>query len=358
VLTNNNIHPKYHGHPRESNKAMKEALGVSPKRFISMWNAATVRAAIPEVIYDITKKTCKGGGGRYNKVALKEFTSKGEVVIQMLNDGQKNLVPFLIITGVNNVQDMKRMLGKACWKAVCKNSFSRNRLMAWRFGKPRMPFGDGHSMDWIKAQIALPTTLLADFSRVYSPLAVQVIKSERKLGNKDRRRYVNDIISDCIRMQPELSQRKDLHKYTMKTWEGLHHKGVEAIKLKKHPDTFISWLKPYDVKYSFGEFTATLLTSMRDIGYEGEDMKHCVGSYARSSSDGRCMIWSVRKNGDKYSTLSLNTNNRRIIVGQHYKKCNHTVDEEGAKKVATLAFEESRKIHHKIYPRRMEDGTM
>jgi hypothetical protein len=57
-------------------------------------------------------------------------------------------------------------------------------------------------------------------------------------------------------------------------------------------------------------------------------MHHCVGGYANLSSEGKYVVYSVKKDGERYSTIGFNRNpiSGEILFNQHYKKFNNQVD--------------------------------
>jgi hypothetical protein len=71
------------------------------------------------------------------------------------------------------------------------------------------------------------------------------------------------------------------------------------------------------------------LTTYKDLKNEGDKMKHCVASYASNCAQGKCKIFSIKKNdmviaGDKH-TATIEVVNRRIV--QIKGKRNQSVDQ-------------------------------
>ena len=92
-------------------------------------------------------------------------------------------------------------------------------------------------------------------------------------------------------------------------------------------------------------WTATLLTKGEDILAEGLAMHHCVAAYADSVAEGKYLIYSIKKDGERYSTLAYSHYRMRpttkieeayypaamhTTFNQHYKVCNKIVDNPNA----------------------------
>jgi len=79
-----------------------------------------------------------------------------------------------------------------------------------------------------------------------------------------------------------------------------------------------------------GEFTAMELTTGRELREEGSAMHHCVSTYAGDCRSGKARIFSIKKNGERHSTLELNFDKKtgRWSAGQNLGVCNtHEIDQ-------------------------------
>lgn len=75
-----------------------------------------------------------------------------------------------------------------------------------------------------------------------------------------------------------------------------------------------------------------------DILEEGKAMRHCVASYAERVADRQYLVVSIRKDGERHSTLGLRSvfDNGKCAwtYDQHYGVCNRYVDNPVARGIA------------------------
>lgn len=89
----------------------------------------------------------------------------------------------------------------------------------------------------------------------------------------------------------------------------------------------------YETKLTHGDIVweAKLLTTPAQMIEEGRSQHHCVASYIPNVEEGDYLVYSITKNGERYSTFGMT---RDVTVGyrknQHYKAGNEMLDERGA----------------------------
>lgn len=142
-------------------------------------------------------------------------------------------------------------------------------------------------------------------------------------------------------MAEQLSLKVD-PKWTPRRMKEEHDKMSQEINARRYPKTPYESMKDVAVKQLVeGEYTAVLLESGFDIAEEGTHMGHCVGGYAENVKNGEYLVYSVRKNGERSSTigfsldktmkLHLDPNKKDEVVSmkykfnQHYARFNRTV---------------------------------
>jgi hypothetical protein len=83
------------------------------------------------------------------------------------------------------------------------------------------------------------------------------------------------------------------------------------------------WM-PLAPDYHKNDLTLTFLTTANDLASEGAKLKHCVGGYASSCIEGKTHIGSIRRDGERISTVELkehhgNPNGLKIIQHRGFK---------------------------------------
>lgn len=107
--------------------------------------------------------------------------------------------------------------------------------------------------------------------------------------------------------------------------EQIREKELEATQ-KAYEETFYKDASKYD--YSDKDFSIIACKKLADLGFEGNVLNHCVGSYVNSVSKGREYILFLRKNSDiktPYFTIDLTPDKR---VRQIHGKCNCNMNDD------------------------------
>lgn len=278
-----------------------------------------------------------------------KYLDTEDLLQQCRKDGIENIIP-IVAWYKKSPQELKKILGDSQWKKLCKNSYSRNRLL---FLKGTSEF---NPTDWD----SLPSTLLKVKSS-YQPelyewllrtqdvplkkivkydssiqreihtyldtkrLAESVGETFNPKWSKRRMKEEHDRLS---RMQQEIANRKraemdaEYAKLLTKDFRDMH-KGLEVIKF----DSGV---------------IATPLLNMQQVQDEGVKMKHCIGTYASRCAEGKYLVWHLTK-GTTETTLGINvqsnsnlaaTSEDKYNLQQHYGVCNAVVEDIDLKSAA------------------------
>ena len=77
-----------------------------------------------------------------------------------------------------------------------------------------------------------------------------------------------------------------------------------------------------------GDYDIVPITNSRELYHEGHAMHHCVGTYGKRVCDGRCYIFSLRKEGVRIATMQLVRSEGRVSMGQIRGPCNAPVSDK------------------------------
>jgi len=274
--------------PKGSNKKIKELLGISPSRFVSIWNARMVEAYIPNDIRHLASKVCRARGGNYIPKSLRAFVSNRCAVKEAEKDGLIHLIPLFCMFEGATTKSLKKRIGKSLWKSLCRNSFTRNLLIV----RSIYFFLGSTSTKYLRNRVRnltnTPSSLLKK-GLTFNKTVTDLLTREKMLtGRKQELFRISHMIQDTVSMGKtlglNLAARKDIKTYTLSRWRQMHDQFIEDINKKNNIESKkeIKWLAPYDKEYASGKYSAILLTTKYAIKEEGQIMKHCVGSYGES----------------------------------------------------------------------------
>lgn len=352
-------------HPKARYKYYKEQLGVSPKQFTKMWNAVVLKNYIPADVKHIAMKYCRGWLGRYHSRRLDALKKSKDSILQLEKDGMSNLIPIALAYTSNHnkvfcAKSFRQGIGKSMWKKLLRNSASRNTLIAYYVESVDKTYLIEEPVSTpLHAVINVPSSCIP--RRMDKPLicenTINVLRKERKLTTDwDTKASLNNVIRDTKLMLENLEMKlpKGHTKYGIDDWKALHEKCIDLTNKAKYSDTYIGWLRKYDKTLKFKNLEAKVLTSKFSVKCEGEEMKHCVGGYADMVSNKKYVVWSITKDGKRYSTLGLSydDNSQTFYINQHYKKCNEYLgNDDPAKVLASIVekFLNGEKIDEKYF---------
>lgn len=310
-------------------------------------------------------------------LSLVAYESEAE---QAVKDGIRNIAP-LIIALQKTPKELKEYLGKSLWKSLCKNSYTRNLLIARRYIRS-LDYRAGTDKDKIELIVILnkfPSTVISkrtvfEFNSV-GLYCLKVLKEQFKIpyckidtGNNHRIR--NEVVStvrdtiyelnqDGVEVKLDWSYRrfKEEHEKIIKNRAERYKRQEEARKEK------FKLLKTVDIRtlhkkldmIEFNGVKATPLTSFDAVRQEGDDMHHCVGGYAERCAMGEYVVYSLVAVDGTRSTLGisvrntelvqtavqkvLNPNKTKYTFNQHYLACNQPVQDKDVLTCATKVVE-------------------
>lgn len=305
-------------------------LGCAPKRWVKMYNACMVKAFIPDDLYPLAKRVCKGGRGLYVPYTLTNLNKNKDLIRQCISDGMESITPLILyisrLPEELTITKLRGFLGKSLWKSVLKNSISRNRMLCVSYEASKRQ-QHNHTLSELQQ---LPSGLLArtETKRVVSLLAGKLIKDNKLICKEnDIHIKIDNIILDTKSMCNQLG--KDLPKqhttWDLPKWEERHQYYTEQLHLKNYSKDKFNSVYTLDKEYkSFcGNYTAVLIDNAFDIKNEGVIMHHCVGSYSSRVKEGSYLVLSILdKDGSRRSTLGLYRGSRNVSFSQHYGYCN------------------------------------
>lgn len=337
-------------------KLVGDELGVSAKLYKRMINQLIYKVFVARFDNDIMKHFCfnpKGKPQQIQPYALRQLNNCYDYIVQAKKDGNWNITPF-IYNLEEDPKFLKEHFGKGLWKKFCKNSFSRNQLIC--------KTSRDQAVEGFKLMNEIPSSLLK--WRVGANLTImelQWCKQHMKGLWTDRRAIHNacQLVADTHRMAMQLNENFNLN-WDRERMQREHNRFVElqnerwraGVALRfQYVETIgdFSWIENIKAHkldcFEYEGYTYELLDTVDKIKEEGADMHHCVGTYAPRSSRGEYAVYSVKKDGKKYSTLgidrgkSVTVQNEKVPViysfNQHYKACNQVIDDvdctEGAK---------------------------
>lgn len=270
-----------------------------------------------------------------------EYMETEELLQQCRKDGIANVIPIVAYYG-KSPQELKKVLGENKWKKLCKNSYSRNRLLFMKSNGRLTP------IDWSE----IPSTILKSRTKWMPDVYSWLIRTQSKPLNEiaktsfavasDATMY-NDTKRMCdyagetfnpnwskrrmkeehdrlSRIQQEIANRRqaerdERYSKLLKIDFRELHEGLETLEI------------PSGV-------VATPLVNMHQVQEEGSKMHHCVGSYAVMCAEELYLVWHLTKK-DVETTLGIRSNGKgKYTLDQHYGFCNAAVEDENLKMAA------------------------
>lgn len=278
-----------------------------------------------------------------------EYLETEELLQQCRKDGIANVIPIVAFFK-KSPQELKKALGETTWKKLCKNTYSRNRLL---FMKSYARFTP---VDWN----VVPSTILKSSRTHFSPevyswlIRTQDIplKNYSKDYNVQRDAiYYLDTKRMCVQagetFNPNWSKRrmKEEHDRLSRMQQEIAdrrqaERNAEYAKLLKVD--FRELHKGLEVMEFDSGVVAVPLVNMQQVQEEGSKMHHCVGSYARMCAKGEYLVWHLTK-GSVETTLGITAQHDNYVIAmskdkynlqQHHGFCNAAVEDADLKVAA------------------------
>ena len=285
-----------------------------------------------------------------------KYLETEELLQQCRKDGIANIIP-IVAYFKKSPQELKKALGETTWKKLCKNTYSRNRLLFLKNDARLTP------VEWN----AVPSTILK--SRMYFAPEVYLwlirtqdipLKNYSKDSNIQReaglyidtqlmcrdagetfnpnwsKRRMKEEHDRLSRMQREIADRREAE-YNLEYAKLLKVDFRELLKVdfrELHEGLEV-------IKFESG-VVAIPLVNMQQVQEEGSKMHHCVGSYARMCAKGEYLVWHLTK-GSVETTLGITAQHENYTIAvskdkytlqQHYGFCNAAVEDEDLRAAA------------------------
>jgi hypothetical protein len=271
----------------------------------------------------------------YNAFQIKD------IVLQAWKDKQYNIIP-LIIAFKAPPSSLKKKFGNSVWKKLCTNSKYRNQKLSY------------HEDFLIPELIDIPTTLLerylsfGDDSKKVAYL--KYLKNNFKGSWSKPEKLVTQayLFSDTFRMAQQLEQPFN-PEWTPRRLQEEHDRFITLQRITRRPDEHTKEPFEFSVAWpdyiKFGGYTAHLLKSPLEIAEEGDYMGHCVASYIGMVASGQYIVYSVRKDGKRSSTLGLSAVTTAmparglVEFNQHYARFNQIVVDPSEHDIAYVITE-------------------
>lgn len=136
-------------------KLYSKFLGISPLRFMKMYQACMYKAFIPEDLKDVANRYCRvsGKSRRFNTEYVQALYERQDIIRQCLKDSQENIIPYIISNKDSTTpSDFRKVIGKGNWKTILKFSKTRNFLITEFMRK-------GH-VDTLNEVLCIPSSVL------------------------------------------------------------------------------------------------------------------------------------------------------------------------------------------------------
>lgn len=114
---------------------------------------------------------------------------------------------------------------------------------------------------------------------------------------------------------------------SVKTVTALTHEWHEAVASNMTGPSY-EFPEPWAQPGTIGNYEIVPITDNADLYREGNAMHHCVGTYGELVREGRCYIYSLRKDGARVATIELFQFDGRVDLGQIRGPCNRSVPRE------------------------------
>lgn len=317
------IYPKKRG---EHFKEFTAEYGITPSNFRKKLYANMMELWVDSVKKD-AQKYCYGQGG-WNAYLLKRLHDRKESLEQCKKDGIFNIEPFVFYFG-KSPKELRELFGKSLWKSLCKNSMTRNLLIAKHFT---------HKPSWRKREVVeavkiaqqLPSSILkrgANSEYTLDDVGLWVFKQAGICKDRWRVIYLRRMANDTRRMAERLGRPWSLE-WSVEKMEQKHSEYAGQINKEKFSPEPYPHLENFKMKeFTLGEYSAILCQSPLQVVEEGQAMHHCVGSYSGMVAKGHYLVYSIRKNGKRSSTLGVRVTDGKYSEDQHYGVCNTLVED-------------------------------
>lgn len=341
------------GRKKESAKGFYKDYGVPASTCAKYLNSGLIKMSVGAV--EAHRELCYRQGRFSSFDTIKVCEMKDELD-RALADGIRHITPFIAQLKMTP-KELKLHLGNANWKAICKNSFTRNKGIAETYTYfTRTEDGEKAKPIPIESLLQAPSTIFKYQNLSREPEIATYLNKKCKITISEIHKLKNratwqkwQIIRDTERMAKEYEQsfsfdwswRKMQEKHDEFARIGV---GEEAKRLKAENEKYSLPLREGKKKiWGFNGVVATFLDTYERILEEGAVMHHCVGSFARWCYEDSYAVIHLEGDGEK-TTLGIHiTPSGSAHFSQHYGISNSHVKSDSHKMLANLVIEELNK---------------
>jgi hypothetical protein len=333
------------------NRAVFSITHVPQRQFIKLVQGKLFEAFIKPIPEKIKMRLCFGPSGLSPR-RVKAVHQVLPLLSQALEDKQDNILPY-ILQYKKSPEELKAYFGKGLWKRVCALSFSRNKALA-NYVASREPSDsysiESHHRAKLIEAIALPTTLLNSFTtrfHDYEELLYAKLHCKGEWNSPVAMQSICTTYGDTVRMR-RLYDNKDskgMLTWSTKRLNAEHEAYVKRSFISKYSAERFQWADQIPIgPFSYKGYEVTPLFSALEIGMEGQAMNHCVGMYANRAADGHYLVFSVKKNERRYSTIGLRmvrggAHHTSVAFDQHYMAYNKPVEDPNAEEIPAFIIQ-------------------
>jgi hypothetical protein len=284
--------------------------------------------------------------GCYNWYTISILNNRKKAITTLKEDGLYHLTPLVKFLEEDTNQPckvLKEKTGKSKWKELCKNSFTRNCLVAKVNDYEYVSYGITTGPSMLMKYGSVELVRAYSLATKYSDLRWFKVSDYKNYG--ELYRYFT-LISDSIKIYKLISRIRDKEVNEKSLKKKLYNMTPEELKVY-HDNLALEYEELRDqaakepiewVVNTFelsGEVLGTpykILQSPLEIREEGRNMHHCVGMYDSRVLDKEYLVVSVDPDSKEPSTLGLRVayDDGKMVLkfNQHYYACNKPVDVE------------------------------
>lgn len=325
------------GKNKEYYKAFHKVFGCTLKAFCKFFNGAMNRVWIKPVYPLVMQYAWAPRGKSISGYNVTKIWNAIDKIRQAESDGLHHLVPW-IIKFEKDPKQLKEMFGERVWKQLCKNSKTRNKLLADQTnvdnivinGRKELILSRYHGS--IEAAIKVPSKYLRWGNLVeFDEAFIWIMENKpQAIDKKVNGHALRHLFWDTRQQADELGERFN-PEWSIRKMKEKHQEFSRRILEKDFSAERFKWLEGRNLPTTFayaGGYTATLLQSPFEVAEEGSAMRHCVASYISWCQKGRYLVYSIRKGEERSSTLGIDQSVSARVweIQQHYGQCNKRVE--------------------------------
>jgi hypothetical protein len=99
------------------------------------------------------------------------------------------------------------------------------------------------------------------------------------------------------------------------------HKDTVLNAIRKVRENINDSIEPLGIEFSYDNFEITELHTKIDLQLESSEMSHCIQSYWGKVKRRGAKVYSIKSKGAR-STLEIILQEKKIVIGGHFAKCN------------------------------------